>query len=55
VRRGPVVVVYDNSNDMDCLEAGEELSVSKSEESVVIYGLKDFMCRSCRALRHMQI
>ena len=55
VRRGPVVVVYDNANDMDCLEAGEEISVSKSEESVVIYGLKDFMCRSCRALRHMKI
>ncbi len=55
VTRGPGVVVYDNSNEIDRLETDEEISVRKSEESLVVYGLKDFMCRSCRTLRHMKI
>ncbi|NTW17339.1 MAG: hypothetical protein HGA41_07785 [Syntrophaceae bacterium] len=52
VRRGPGAVVYDNSSDMGRLGEGDEISVSKSEERAVAYGMKDFMCRSCRALRH---
>jgi NAD+ kinase len=51
VTRGPVLVVNDNSNEMDCLETGEEISVRKSEKSLMAYGLKDFMCPSCRAAR----
>ena len=55
VIRGPVVVVNDNSSEIGCLKEGEEISVRKSEEHLDVYGLKDFMCRSCRALRHMKI
>ena len=55
VTRGPVVVVYDNADETDRLEPGEEISVRKSDKSLVVYGLKDFMCQSCRALRHTKI
>jgi len=55
VIRGPAVVIDDNSSEINCLESGEEISVRKSEEILVVYGLKDFMCQSCRALRHMKI
>jgi NAD kinase len=55
VIRGPVVLVYDNANEMDRLQTGEEITVRKSEESLVVYGLKDFMCQACRTLRHMNI
>lgn len=52
VTRGPVLVINDNSEETDCLKVGEEISLRKSDESLVVYGLKDFMCRACRALRH---
>jgi NAD+ kinase len=55
VTRGPVLVINDNSNETSRLESGEEISVRKSEEGLVVYGLKDFMCRACRALRHEEI
>jgi len=51
--RGPAVIVADNSPDRIMLDEGDEAIMEQSEETALIYGLKNFMCPQCRFLRHL--
>jgi NAD+ kinase len=50
--RGPGVMVADNNPDFIEIPEGSEVSIRKAEKDAVIYGLENFMCQSCRLLRH---
>lgn len=50
--RGPGVVVADNSPELIEVDAGDHIELCQTEETARIYGLADFMCPKCRALRH---
>lgn len=55
ILRGPAMMVADNSPEVVSLETGDHISVSKSKDTAVVYGLKEFMCLDCRKLRHKRI
>lgn len=52
VVRGPGVLVADNSPVRPLVREGEIVTLRQSERRVRIYGLDNFMCPACRALRH---
>lgn len=52
ILRGPAMMVADNSPEVVGLNTGDTLSISKSENTTMAYGLKEFMCLDCRKLRH---
>ncbi|MDD5698083.1 MAG: hypothetical protein PHH77_05655 [Victivallaceae bacterium] len=50
--RGPGIMVADNNPEVIEIPQGSEVCIAKAEEYAVIYGLDNFMCQSCRLLRH---
>ncbi len=50
--RGPGIMVADNNPDIVEIPQDSEVSICKSTKNAVIYGLENFMCQSCRLLRH---
>ena len=52
VVRGPGILIADNSPDRITVPEHGVVRFFQSEERASIYGLSDFMCPACRALRH---
>jgi len=50
--RGPGIMVADNNQETIEISEGSEVSIRKSDEKAIIYGLEKFMCQDCRLLRH---
>ncbi len=50
--RGPAVLVADNAPERLEMHEGDEAIIDKSSQTARIYGLNNFMCPHCRALRH---
>ena len=50
--RGPGLLVYDNSNQVETIQVGETVELFMAESKAQVIGLKGFMCRNCRMLRH---
>ena len=50
--RGPGIMVADNNTEVIEIPQDSEVCIRKAEASAVIYGLENFMCQSCRLLRH---
>ncbi len=55
ILRGPAMMVADNSPEIVDLDTGDFMSISKSENTTMAYGLKEFMCLDCRKLRHKRV
>jgi len=55
ILRGPAIMVADNSSDIISVDSGDEITVCKSHQDSIVYGLKEFMCPDCRNLRHKRI
>ena len=52
ITRGPALLVADNDPKQLELAEGDEVRLSKSDETAVVLGLDTFMCETCRKLRH---
>ena len=52
VVRGPGILIADNSPVRPVVNEGEIVTLRQSDRTARIYGLDNFMCPACRALRH---
>lgn len=52
VLRGPGILIADNGPERPKVGEGEIVTLRQSDRFAAIYGLDDFMCPECRALRH---
>lgn len=52
VMRGPGILIADNSPVRPVVNEGEIVTLRQSDRTARIYGLDNFMCPACRALRH---
>lgn len=52
VVRGPGILIADNGPERPKVGEGEIVTLRQSDRLATIYGLDDFMCPDCRALRH---
>ncbi|HBC85464.1 MAG TPA: hypothetical protein DCZ94_00775 [Lentisphaeria bacterium] len=50
--RGPGILMADNSPDSYDIKSGECVTIRKTPEKAIVYGLNIFMCPKCRKLRH---
>lgn len=52
VTRGPGILIADNAPERPLVSEGEIVTFRQSSECAEVYGLENFMCPACRALRH---
>ena len=52
VVRGPGILIADNAPERPLVSEGELVTFRQSGECAEVYGLENFMCPACRALRH---
>ena len=52
VLRGPGILIADNGPERPEVNEGEIVVLRQSDRTAEIYGLDNFMCPDCRALRH---
>ena len=52
VVRGPGILVADNTPEGIPVKEGDVVTMRQTEEHALVFGLEDFMCPVCRALRH---
>ncbi|MBS1370480.1 MAG: hypothetical protein HPZ91_11045 [Lentisphaeria bacterium] len=52
VVRGPGILIADNSPERPLVSEGEIVTFRQSGGHADVYGLENFMCPACRALRH---
>lgn len=52
VIRGPGILIADNAPERPLVAEGEIVTFRQSSECAEVFGLENFMCPACRALRH---